>query len=246
MKANLHFSCIIPFYNEGNRVLGVLSEISKVKLITQIICVDDGSTDDISTLIKKLLPNVVVIRLSNNRGKAEAVFEGLGKAAHQNILLLDGDLQNIIPSEIENALRLYCEDQSIDMIILKVKGDNLIIDSLLRKYIFQGGNRILKKSDLMKIVKLKPMGYQLEVATNQYMMDNHKRVLWTNCSAFNLHKTHKYLYTTGLTRDFQMDVSIISHLGIINYLKQMLLFCRNKLPAKEVKKLSPKWCHPDP
>lgn len=229
MNYNKHFSCIIPFYNEGNNVLSVVSALSNIKQVTQIICADDGSTDNTSFLIKKRFPNALLVRFARNHGKAEAVFHALQKTTNSNILLLDGDLRNIVPNEIENALLPFQSNPSIDMVVLKVKGDNIVIDSFLRKYIFQGGNRILKKSDLSKIMRIKPSGYQLEVATNQYMMKHNKNVFWVECSAFNPHKTRKLPLLQGLVKDLQMDKSIIPYLGLAGYLKQMFFFCRSRL-----------------
>jgi len=41
-------TCIIPAYNEADRIPGVLKAISKTN-IKKIIVVDDGSTDNTST-----------------------------------------------------------------------------------------------------------------------------------------------------------------------------------------------------
>lgn len=40
------FSCIIPFYNKGGSLLSILTVFSHISYIKQIICVDDGSTNN--------------------------------------------------------------------------------------------------------------------------------------------------------------------------------------------------------
>ncbi len=97
-------SCIIPFYNEGKQVLKVISAVKKVKSINEIICVDDGSTDNASLLIQQDFPELILLHSFKNEGKAEAVTKGLRKVTSENLLLLDGDLQNLLPGEIEKAL----------------------------------------------------------------------------------------------------------------------------------------------
>src|SRR4051812_29391813 len=82
-------SCIIPFYNEGSRIFNVLNALCDIKSIKEIICVDDGSTDNTSHLIQKFLPSVTLIRLLSNEGKAAAIRHGLKKASLDIVLLID-------------------------------------------------------------------------------------------------------------------------------------------------------------
>lgn len=59
--------CIIPFYNEGLRVLHVVESVVKVKTISKIIVVDDGS-DDRKTYraLKEKYSRVTSVRLEDN------------------------------------------------------------------------------------------------------------------------------------------------------------------------------------
>ena len=45
-------SCIIPFYNEGDRILWVLSELLKVEEFDEFILVNDWSTDKWGDIVK--------------------------------------------------------------------------------------------------------------------------------------------------------------------------------------------------
>src|SRR3989344_217538 len=110
----MNLACIIPFYNEGSRVLSVLNQVSKIKLITQIICVDDGSLDNSSNLIKENFKDVELIKMDKNSGKAAAVLLGAKKAQSNYLLLLDADLQNLNPKEIENAIKSARNNATID------------------------------------------------------------------------------------------------------------------------------------
>ena len=226
---NNSFSCIIPFYNEGLRVLKVVRVISNMNSVSQIICVDDGSTDDTGQLLVKEFPKVILVRLDSNKGKARAIFKGLELAKNKNLLLIDADLGNLKSEELDGACNKFVEDQSVDLIIFKIKGNNKFVDELLRKYIFLGGNRILRKTDLEAVEKSNPYGYQLEVAINKHMVENHRKVFWTKCSAFNPHKAKKFSFIEGMKKDLKMELSIISFLGYLGYLKQMILFCRKEL-----------------
>lgn len=184
---------------------------------------DDGSTDNsTSAFIEN--SKLKVIKIKSNSGKSNAVFTGLKEVTNENLLLLDSDLTGLMVEELDRALARFLEEKSLDMLILKIGGANSLIDNLFRKYIFQGGNRILKKSDLEKVEKLRPVGYQLEVATNQFMLESGKAVKWINFSARNPHKLEKFGIFEGLKKEFIMDLSIIRYLGFLNYWRQICCF----------------------
>lgn len=224
------FSCIIAFHNENEILLSVIDVISRINNVSQIVCVDDGSTNDSSWQIKERYPQITVVRLGQNEGKAAAVSKGLGFADNENILLMDADLQNLKKDEVVAALKKFVENPSIDMIILENKGGNTWIDPYINKNIFLSGQRILRKHDLLTVLKTRsPVGYQLEVAINAYMIDNRKKVFYMKTSSFNPHKIQKHGFFKGLIKDITMDLQIIRYLGIRQYLKQLFTFGRNEL-----------------
>ncbi len=99
---NMKISLVIPFYNESE-VVAVFRE-SILKILNQIkdadfeiICVDDGSSDD--TLLQ--LISIVeedgrfqVIELSRNFGKEAALTAGIDAATGDAVIPIDADLQD--------------------------------------------------------------------------------------------------------------------------------------------------------
>ncbi len=75
-RSNSHVTCIIPFYNEGRRILRVLDAITRSHAISQIICVDDGSADNTYRQIQEDYPSIEVIRSDRNQGKSRAIVQG--------------------------------------------------------------------------------------------------------------------------------------------------------------------------
>jgi glycosyltransferase involved in cell wall biosynthesis len=225
------FDCIIPFYNEGNRICDVVGAVKKVSSVSRIICVDDGSTDDASSILQKRFPDIILQKLQKHIGKSGAVFAGLTHVHTKNVVLLDGDLIGLNPKEIDRACTIFDKNESLDMLILRVHGEHRFqwIDDIFRNYIIQSGNRILRTSDLKEVQKLHPKGYQLEVAINQYMIDTKRRVIWFALSAMNLHKTHKTSWIDGWKKDILMDQEITHYLGLYKRIKQILFFCREKI-----------------
>ncbi len=220
-------SCIIPFFNEGKRMIAVLEIVSKVHNCDQIICVDDGSTDNTSSTIIKKFPQVELIRLSKNFGKTTAVEKGLNLAKGSYILMLDGDLKNLKPMELAAAIDKILKSPAIDMIVLR-RSYSLFIVKLLRGDVILSGERVIKKNQLREVLyKFKPKRYEIEVAINQYMIKNKKRSYWINSSALNTHKTEKFGLWEGIEKDFFVTINLLYFIGFFNYVWQIFFFCKN-------------------
>ena len=101
-------SVIIPVYNEKTTISEVIEKVSAVELPIdkEIIVIDDGSTDGSMSLLSRLhgqLPNVVVVHLRRNFGKAAALQAGFLEARGEIIVTIDADLQDD-PAEIPRFL----------------------------------------------------------------------------------------------------------------------------------------------
>jgi dolichyl-phosphate beta-glucosyltransferase len=73
---------VVPCYNEGRRLdLGAFGEFVTEDMSCELLFVDDGSEDEtlalLSVLCARLPKRMGVLRLEVNRGKAEAVRQGL-------------------------------------------------------------------------------------------------------------------------------------------------------------------------
>ncbi len=223
--------CIIPFYNEGKKPLNVIESILKVKLISKIIVVDDGSNDK-STYqeITKKYPSIKVIRLDKNTGKANAVYEGLKQVNSEYVFLIDSDLNNVNPGEIEDTIEKIISKPKADMIILALIPD--IMNDWFRLYTIFSGQRILRTSDLEEVYKKMPRGFQIEAAINHYMINNHKKVYWMQSSIRNFNKYRKWGITGGLIKVIDMFKEIFHYISLKDFLYQILFFSKTKIPIE--------------
>ena len=94
-------SFIIPFYNEEdvvkNLFLSIKEAIDRKISDHEIICIDDGSTDNTFDELKKardLNKNCKIISLTRNFGHQAAISTGLEVAEGDYILVIDADLQD--------------------------------------------------------------------------------------------------------------------------------------------------------
>ncbi len=233
MNASGQTTCIIPFYNEGHRIFSVLNVITKIKDISQILCIDDGSTDGMADQILQYWPQVELVRLPNNQGKTAAIRHGLQYASHEFVLLMDADLQFINPAEISFAIQAM-QQQSADMIILRrIKAPWFV--KMDRGDVLFSGERILRRTDLKAILENQIQGYQLEIAINNHMLEHKKEVYWVPSSAFNTFKMQKMGRLEGFVKEINMFVDIIFFAGLQNYLRQIATFARKpfKSPAQQ-------------
>lgn len=90
-------SVVIPVCNEADNVVPLAREIHAALGATEIIFVDDGSTDGTAAAVRAArgeMPGVRLLRHSRRSGQSAAVLNGVRAAHHAWVATLDGDGQN--------------------------------------------------------------------------------------------------------------------------------------------------------
>ena len=112
-------SIVVPIYNEVESlpklVEGIKSSLSTTNLTYELICVDDGSQDGSTDLLKQLAASNPVLRaviLRRNYGQTAAMSAGFNHARGEVIVTLDGDLQND-PADIPMLLDKLAEGYDV-------------------------------------------------------------------------------------------------------------------------------------
>ena len=91
----MKLSVIIPIYNEVKTIHTILERVLATGLTSEIILVDDGSSDGTRDLLAKWDGNrgIRVILHEKNQGKGAAVRTGIAAATGEVILIQDADLE---------------------------------------------------------------------------------------------------------------------------------------------------------
>jgi len=158
-------SVIVPAFNEESRIINTLLALKDISTVQNIYVIDDGSTDNTYSNACTV-KGVTVIRQSSNKGKGQALYEGLKLILNSSdiIVFADGDLEESA-KDIEKLI-LPIIDNKADVTIAKFpsakrKGGLGLVKKLAREgvYINTGmrldtvlsGQRAFKREVLQKI-----------------------------------------------------------------------------------------------
>ncbi len=106
-------SLILPFHNEATGLQELFDRLRPVlnslQLETEILCIDDGSTDNTYAMLcreHESDPRIKPVRLARNFGKEAALTCGLHLARGEAAILMDSDLQHP-PEVIPDLIRAW-------------------------------------------------------------------------------------------------------------------------------------------
>jgi glycosyltransferase involved in cell wall biosynthesis len=95
-KMEMLLSVLVPVYNEEDTVAVIVDRIRAAPYNTEIICVDDCSTDGTKAILAKLLADGKIhqaIYQERNRGKGAAVRAAIAASHGDIVIVQDADLE---------------------------------------------------------------------------------------------------------------------------------------------------------
>ncbi|MGI9016970.1 MAG: glycosyltransferase family 2 protein [Euzebya sp.] len=122
MNASLALSAVVPVFDEVESLPAfhqeLVTALGDLDLVSEIVYVDDGSTDGTTEILTKLQANdpslVSVVVLRRNFGKSGALAAGFEQARGQLIVTLDADGQDV-PGQLP-VLLAQMETGDYDMV----------------------------------------------------------------------------------------------------------------------------------
>ncbi len=92
----LELSIVIPAYNEERRIVSTLLELQRYLEASgrrwQVVVADDGSRDQTVAVVRRAMPEALVVQLEANRGKGAAIRAGMLAAEGACVGYMDADM----------------------------------------------------------------------------------------------------------------------------------------------------------
>ncbi|MBR3516190.1 MAG: glycosyltransferase family 2 protein [Lachnospiraceae bacterium] len=142
-KEELVISVVIPCYNEVKTIGNVIERVRACGLKTEIIIVDDGSTDGTRDLLKKELSEKAdrILFHKKNMGKGAALRHGFKAATGDLVIVQDADME-YDPQDFNELIKPFIEGEADADVVYGsryLRGDRFRVDGFYHEL----GNRML-------------------------------------------------------------------------------------------------------
>ena len=135
-------SVIIPAFNEERTIGQVIKAVHRLPIDTQIIVVNDGSTDATYTVLENMRATygLTVVHCKENRGKGFAIRTGLRHVNGEVVVIQDADME-LAPADLLELVKPF-EEGSLQVVygsrFLGGRGNaslhNFIANCILARY----------------------------------------------------------------------------------------------------------------
>ena len=225
-------TCLIPAYNEADRIAAVLQVVLGHPLIDEVLVIDDGSGDGTSDVVRQtgvLQSGARLITLSPIGGKTAALARGLAEAAGDLILLVDADLIGLSQADLTALIEPVMAGQADVSISLRQNAP------FLWRWIgldYISGERVLRKSLLTgheAALKALPK-FGFEVFLNGLLIGQHARIAvvrWPG--VVSPLKSVKYGVWAGIWGDIKMMRDLFHAVPPLGLLRQIVKMRRLRI-----------------
>ena len=217
-------SCVVCAYNEEHRITHILDAIVGHPLLSEIIVVNDGSTDATLSLLRGY-PSVRTISYGANRGKTYAMSQGVAAATGAHIMLLDADLTGVSSRDID-ALAAPVVSGRADVSI-SLRRNSLWVYRVLGLD-FVSGERVLPAALLEEAAEAlgRLPRWGAEAYLNEAVVRRRLRIAVVDWpSVFNIRKHQKVGLVRGALEEMRMSADamrVLSPLGVARQYLAML------------------------
>ncbi len=225
-------STIVPIFNEEQTVAQVIETLLKNNLINEVICVNDGSTDNSLAILKKYKDKIKLINFKKNHGKGYALVKGIKSAKNEIVAFIDADLTNLSNEHIKALFEPILAGKFKAVLGYPSKGWMPDPFSNLT------GERVYYKNDLIPhLEKMAKTRFGIEIFLNNLFTEEETKKLPLK-QLRGLYKYEKHDSITGLKELLGEAVEIVQEIGRQESLlpedKQIIVSLVNVLNFKEL------------
>ena len=155
-------TAIIPVFNEERTLAKVIQPLLSSCLFSQVICVNDGSTDKSLQILKTFNTQLKVLNFKRNYGKGHALAAGIRQANSGLVAFFDADLVNLTQSHIQDLLNPVIRGKA--RAVLGCRGADTLMP---RMFTTLAGERVYYRQDLLpNLKKLSTARFGAEILLN--------------------------------------------------------------------------------
>lgn len=161
----MKISCIVPVYNNELTLEHVLSILTSIDEINEIIVGDDASFDSSYEIARRFRDDIILFRNNKNLGKGGNVVKAIKKAKGDVLFFCDADLSKLNKHHVLKLINTF-KDGKYDMVIGARREDGAmpVIGRFLETV---SGERILKRKNIVDYLDLiSTVGNGIEQITN--------------------------------------------------------------------------------
>lgn len=158
-------TAIVPAYDEERDIAGVLRELSSYPGFSEVIVVDDGSTDA-TAQVASAFP-VRLIRHANNQGKGRAMQAGVDATDADILFFCDADIRGLSHELLDSILAPVIRGET-DMVIAMRNWRMYYAEFILALIPILGGQRAVRRSLWEQVPHKYKERFMIETALNFY------------------------------------------------------------------------------
>lgn len=178
---------IIPAYNEEVTIEDVISVIRSSPLVERVIVVSDGSTDRTAEIAR--LNGAEVIEFDHNKGKGQAMYEGLVSSTSPIIAFFDADLRGLTIQHIARLAEPVLNNTRVMNVGMRDRGKFF---TMLAHFLpLESGERVMKRELIEKVSKEYFNGFMLEPALNYLCRANGYVYGWVDLPGLSIRRKYE-------------------------------------------------------
>lgn len=213
-----NLTIIICAFNEEKTVSRVVQACCHFNPGSEVIVIDDGSTDRTPEILKDLKNSVPFryIRLSENKGKSYAMCHGIEIASGDIIMFFDADSYGIRREHFSNMLKPVLDGRA-EMVLGHTSAN--FMNYKLTPFKSYTGERVLLKRDILPILDdLRDLRFGIETYINYYYQTHGKSIRYVHLEG--LHTLTKFAKRSlkEATKDYFREGNEIATTILRNYL----------------------------
>lgn len=212
-------SIVICAYNEAKTIENVVRKCREFNVESEIIVVDDGSTDSTEQILNKLEKELGLknIRLSENKGKSHAMVIGVEQAHKEIILFFDADVSGITKKHFDQLLEpIFNKNNPADMVL--GSPSETFIDYRINPFKSLTGERAVRKNELKPILEnIRDIRFGVETYINLYFQAHGKKIKYTLLEGLTHPTKYDKTSTAKATKEFISEGNEIALTLLQNY-----------------------------